>query len=89
MKYKKANEIFPEKLLKEIQQYARGEMVYIPSPEGERKGWGESSGSRMYLKGRNSEIRSRFREGLSIEQLTSVFCLSYDSIKKIVYSKQR
>jgi hypothetical protein len=87
MKYKKAEEVFPEKLLMEVQKYARGEMVYIPNPEGVRKGWGENSGSKAYLQSRNSEIRSLFRGGLSIDQLTGVFCLSYDSIKKIVYSK--
>lgn len=87
MKYKKADEVLPENLLKEIQKYVKGEMVYIPSPEGAHKAWGENSGSRMYLQHRNVEIRSRFREGFSIDQLTTVFCLSYDSIKKIVYSK--
>lgn len=87
MKYKKANEIFPEGLLLEMQKYVKGEMVYIPSPEGARKGWGESSGVKANLNSRNLQIRSRFREGSSIDQLTSAFCLSYDSIKKIVYSK--
>lgn len=87
MKYKKADEIFPEHLLKEIQKYAGGEMVYIPSPDGMRKGWGENSGSRAYLQCRNSEIKSLFHKGSSIDQLTAAFCLSYDSIKKIVYSK--
>lgn len=87
MKYKRAEDILPEELLKEIQKYVTGEMLYIPSPEGGRKGWGENSGGRLYLQSRNSEIRSRFREGFSIDQLTSAFCLSYDSIKKIVYSK--
>ena len=87
MNYKRAEEIFPENLLREIQKYAKGQMVYIPCPEGVRKGWGESSGKRAYLHSRNSEIRALFREGSSIDQLTAVFCLSYDSIKKIVYSK--
>jgi hypothetical protein len=87
MKYKRAEEIFPEILLKEVQKYVKGEMVYIPSPEGIRKGWGENSGSKAYLQSRNLEIRSLFRDGISIDQLTGVFCLSYDSIKKIVYSK--
>jgi Mor family transcriptional regulator len=87
MKYKRAEEIFPEALLKEVQKYAKGEMIYIPSPEGMRKGWGENSGSKAFLQSRNSEIRSLFSEGSSIDQLTAVFCLSYDSIKKIVYSK--
>lgn len=87
MKYKKAEEILPEKLLKEIQTYVSGELIYIPSHESLRKGWGERSGTKEHLRRRNLEIRSRFREGLSIDQLTQVFCLSYDSIKKIVYSK--
>ena len=88
MKYKKADEVFPEELLKEVQKYIKGELVYIPKPEGARKGWGENSGSKAYLKSRNLQIKSRFSDGLSIEQLTTVFCLSFDSIKKIVYSKQ-
>jgi len=88
MKYKKADEIFPEELLKEIQKYIKGEMVYIPSPESGHRRWGENSGGREYLQRRNLEIKLRFQKGLSIEQLTTVFCLSYDSIKKIVYSKQ-
>lgn len=87
MKYKKADEVLPENLLKEIQKYVKGEMIYIPTPTHERRGWGESSGSRAYLRKRNSEIKSRFQQGLSIEQLMTGFCLSYDSIKKIVYSK--
>lgn len=87
MKYKRAEDILPEALLKEIQKYAKGEMVYIPSPEGIRKGWGENTGNKAYLQSRNSEIRSLFCEGSSIDHLTEVFCLSYDSIKKIVYSK--
>jgi hypothetical protein len=88
MKYKKADKIFPEELLKEIQKYVHGEMVYIPNPGGTRKKWGENSGSRAYLIHRNHEIRSRFCEGLSVDQLSSIFCLSYDSIKKIVYTNR-
>ncbi|MGH4125250.1 MAG: CD3324 family protein [Clostridium sp.] len=85
MKYIKANVIFPEELLKEIQKYVQGEMVYIPNSNGNRKEWGESSGNRAYLTGRNTEIREKFGEGSSIEKLCTTFCLSIDSIKKIVY----
>ncbi|GCD09626.1 hypothetical protein LGL55_01405 [Clostridium tagluense] len=85
MSYIKANVVFPEELLKEIQKYVQGEMVYIPNSNGIRKEWGESSGNRAYLTGRNTEIRKKFVEGLSIDKLSSTFCLSIDSIKKIVY----
>ena len=85
MKYVKAKVVFPEELLKEIQKYVQGEMVYIPNLNGTRKEWGESSGNRAYLTDRNTEIREKFQEGLSIDNLSGTFCLSIDSIKKIVY----
>lgn len=50
MKYINADIILPEELLKEVQKYVQGGMVYIPKPEGLRKKWGENSGSRVYLK---------------------------------------
>lgn len=89
MKYMKADVIFPEDLLREIQKYVSGELIYIPNPTGLRKGWGEKSGYRRDLTLRNQEIRRKFTEGTSIDQLTEAYHLSYDSIKKIVYSKVR
>lgn len=86
MKYCNADVIFPEDLLKEIQKYVQGEMVYVPNPQGVRKKWGDRSGYRKHLDQRNHDIRAKFREGLTIQQLTDDFCLSFDSIKKIVYS---
>lgn len=88
MKYIKADVILPEELLKEVQKYICGGLVYIPQPNGVRKGWGECSGSRMYLNQRNNDIRAKFRKGYTIEQLCEKYCLSYDSIKKIVYSNK-
>jgi Mor family transcriptional regulator len=88
LKYQNAKTVLPDELLKEIQKYVQGEMVYIPKPDGIRKGWGEKTGNKEYLRSRNYEIKAKFREGSSIDQLTAVFCLSYDSIKKIVYSNR-
>jgi Mor family transcriptional regulator len=88
MKYVNADMIFPEELLKEVQKYVQGGMVYIPTPEGSRKKWGENSGGRRYLYQRNEEIRKNFAAGATIGQLSDHFCLSCDSIKKIVYSKK-
>ncbi|MFC5702370.1 CD3324 family protein [Cohnella faecalis] len=88
MKYIKADTVFPEELLAQIQKYVQGRLVYIPNPEGFRKKWGENSGSRTYLSLRNSEIRRQFDEGKTIGDLMDDFSLSYDSIKKIVYSKK-
>ncbi|OAB43291.1 CD3324 family protein [Paenibacillus antarcticus] len=87
MKYINAETLLPEDLLKEIQKYVQGRMVYIPNSEGSRKKWGEKSGNRNYLILRNSQIRQKFGEGSNIDQLSELFSLSHDSIKKIVYSK--
>jgi len=88
MKYVNADVILPEDLLKEVQKYVQGGMIYIPTPERSRKKWGENSGSRIYLKQRNDEIRRNFAAGANIDQLSDQFFLSSDSIKKIVYSKK-
>jgi len=88
MKYVNADTIFPEELLKEIQKYVYGEMVYIPKPASQRKKWGENSGSRIYLKQRNERIRRHFMDGMTIGELSDRYYLSSDSIKKIVYSNK-
>ena len=41
MNYENASDIIPEKLLKEIQKYAAGKLLYIPT--GEEKGAGARS----------------------------------------------
>lgn len=87
MKYENGKDIFPEKLLKQIQKYAAGKLVYIPATET-KKDWGESTGYQKYLLKRNSDIRLRFRNGVKIEQLSDEYCLSQETIKKIVYSKK-
>lgn len=88
MKYVSAD-ILPEELLKELQKHIHGAMIYVPKPEGNRKRWGENSGSRKYIEQRNAEIRHRFFQGATVDQLTEQYFLSFDSIKKIVYSKQK
>ena len=87
MGYRNAQDIFPEKLLRQIQRYVSGETIYVPAGE-ERKAWGETSGYQRYIRERNAEIRSRFEEGLTIDELMDRYALSYDSIKRIVYSRR-
>ena len=84
MKYKNAQEILPDRLLKELQQYVSGETIYVPNVQ-EKKQWGEASGARNYYKKRNEQIRGEFRNGCSIEELADEYNLSADSIRKIVY----
>ena len=87
MKYENGKDIFPEKLLKQIQKYVSGKAVYIPAKEQKRK-WGETSGYKLYLFERNRDIKEKFKAGAGIEELSEEYHLSFDSIKKIVYSKK-
>jgi Mor family transcriptional regulator len=83
MKYRNAQDILPDKLLKELQKYAAGETLYIPGTDA-KKSWGEASGARSYYKQRNEEIRRKYREGSTMEELAQEYGLSVDSIRKIV-----
>lgn len=83
MKYKNAQEILPDRLLKELQQYAAGENLYIPKLD-EKKKWGESSGARMYYLQRNEKIRELYKGGRTIDSLADEYHLTVDSIQKIV-----
>ncbi|MBO5324200.1 MAG: hypothetical protein J6A88_08925 [Oscillospiraceae bacterium] len=84
MKYKNAQDILPDRLLKELQQYVSGETLYIPNAQ-EKKQWGETSGARSYYKQRNEQIREKHRCGIKIEALADEYNLSVDSIRKILY----
>lgn len=84
MKYKNAQEILPEHLLKELQQYVSGETIYVPNAQS-KKQWGETSGARNYYMQRNALIREKYHNGCSIEKLAEEHNLSVDSIRKIVY----
>ena len=88
MKYKNAKDIFPKNLLRQIQKYVSGELIYIPSDTQKKKEWGETSGYRRYLYERNRDIKAKFSEGATIEALAEEYHLSFDSVKKIVYSKK-
>jgi len=87
MKYENAGDVIPEELLKEIQKYAAGKLLYIPTGE-EKKGWGEASGYRDQLQKRNLMIRNKYAHGVTVSELADEYFLSLDSVKKIIYSKK-
>lgn len=89
MRYVKAETILPDSLVREIQKYIQGEYLYIPSSPEKRKKWGESSGNREYIRSRNEVICSKYECGYSVSGLAEEFFLSVDSIKKIIYNKNK
>jgi len=86
MKYENGKDIFPEPLLKQIQKYAAGKLIYIPSAE--RRDWGEMTGYRTHLLKRNRDIRRKFQSGETVERLAGEYSLSCETIRKIIYSKK-
>lgn len=89
MNYKNAKDIFPPELLKEIQNYVQGERIYIPQLDNVRTNWGNKSGSRSEITFRNNEIIVKYKEGLSMEEIAELFCLSNESIRKIIYKNSK
>lgn len=84
MCYRNGRDILPEGLLKELQKYVQGEIIYIPKTEN-RRAWGESNGTRQAIRERNLEIYKLFKEGIKIMELSEKYNLSEDSIRKIVF----
>ena len=84
MKYRNAAEVLPEQLLKELQTYIDGELLYIPKSSIKRE-WGCANGSRIFYQERNREIKRLHKEGASIHALMKQYGLAYSTIKRIMY----
>lgn len=87
MNYKKGSEVLPARLLKEIQEYAEGSLLYIPKKTS-KAGWGSISGARQLIDGRNSAINTLFERGVSIADLAKQYHLGEDTVRKIVYRRK-
>lgn len=87
MNYKKGSEVLPARLLKEIQEYVEGTLIYIPKKTG-KAGWGSISGSRQLLDRRNKAIRTLFQQGVSVAELSERYHLGEDTVRKIIYRKK-
>lgn len=84
MSYKNGRDILPPSLLKQLQDYIQGEIIYIPKKEQKRAGWGENNGTRLYIERRNNEIFRQHKSGMTMAELVRTYHLSEDSIRKII-----
>ena len=87
MKYRNAQEILPDALVKELQTYIQGGYLYVPVEEKQQKRWGEVSGYRQQLEQRNRQIRQEDKNAGSVEDLSDRYCLSPSDIRKIMDRK--
>ncbi len=81
--YKNAADVLPEALIAQIRRYVEGEAIYIPKAERRTK-WGENSGTRNEYNDRNRRIADERRQGKTVAELSERYCLSEDSIRKIL-----
>jgi len=85
--YKKGSEVLPARLLKEIQEYVEGSLLYIPKKTS-KASWGSKSGARQLIDRRNSTINTLFERGVSIADLAEQYHLGEDTVRKIVYRRK-
>ena len=88
MSYANARDIFPEDILKIIQQYVDGEYIYIPKKEDNKIVWGELTKSKEELQARNRRIYEDYLSGISIQRLSEIYYLSPKTIQRIISQKK-
>ncbi len=89
MKYRNAQNVLPEEVIKIIQEYIDGEFLYIPKKNGNQLSWGEKSGAKQSLKERNGKIFGSYQAGTSIPALAQINFLSEQSIRRIVSEEKK
>ena len=87
MSYIKAEDILPEDLIREIQEYIDGVTVYIPRKPGARHIWGQETDYKAELRVRNDRIRNDYADGQSVPALSRKYHLSEKSIRRILQKK--
>lgn len=83
MKYINAADVLPQELLIEVSKYSGGKLLYIPTLN-EKFSWGEKSGAKQYYLERNREMKELFQQGKTLDELSKVYGLSSETIRKIV-----
>lgn len=92
MKYKNARDVLPKELLREVKKYASGSLLYIPSDEAEKVDSEMKQNLtefKQYLLVRNQRIYNDYLSGKGISELADEYYLALDTVKKIVYGKNK
>lgn len=89
MSYASARDIFPEDILKIIQQYVDGECIYIPKKEENKIVWGELTQGKNEILNRNVRIYQDYLSGISMQNLSERYYLSLKSIQRIVSQEKK
>lgn len=86
MGYVRATEVLPNDIIKLIQTYVEGELIYIPKQN--KKGWGTNTETKEILRKRNDGIFADSLEGMSVPEISQKYFLVEKSITRILRQKK-
>lgn len=89
MGYVKAADVLPREILKQIQNYVQGEIIYIPKETHNRKSWGENTDTKKLLNKRNKQIHEDYKNGFSVVELSEKYFLVEESIRRILRKENK
>lgn len=89
MSYMKAEDILPEALLRQLQQYVDGRNIYIPRKPENRRNRDSETEYQSELRQRNHQIRQDREQGLTRAALAEKYHLSEKSISRILREGNR
>ena len=89
MAYQNAFELLPEEIVKEIQKYVHGTILYIPKRPTERLPWGSNTASKEMLRRRDQQIYQEYQMGKSTRELAGSYYLDIKSIQRIIRTMKK
>ncbi|AXG39305.1 hypothetical protein EGCR1_11620 [Enterococcus gilvus] len=89
MAYQNAFELLPEEIVKEIQKYVHGTILYIPKRPTERLPWGSNTASKEMLRRRDQQIYQEYQMGKSTRELAGSYYLDIKSIQRIIRTMRK
>lgn len=89
MRYARAQDILPEELLNQLQQYVDGAYLYIPRAKENRLAWGERTHSKKETAARNRSIYADWLSGQGVEALAKAYFLTEKTIRKILSEERK
>ena len=84
MGYKKNEKAIPAELMEKIQEYVDGTTIYIPKKSEKLRRVDEKNACRSETKKRNAEIYLKYKQGISVKELSKTYYLSPQGIYKIL-----
>ena len=84
MSYVNAEDVLPAELIREIQKFADGQLLYIPRKQEKSFSWGEKNGTKGKLTERNRQIVKAYDSGATIMELSRQYFLSVKRIQGII-----